>query len=342
MRKLFLALSAAALVVGCGSNETSSENPTVTTTEATAVQTVTTKCCKASLMNIALTEQFTSEIKPYKQNIVLPTAQGVKITSISVEVGDKVKEGDLLVTLDPTMFKRQKIQLEQLESDYKRLLPVYKAGGISGQEIDQIKNQLNIQRETIKDMERNINVISPITGVITERNYESGDLFAGQPILKIMQINKLKVLVNVSEQYFSLVKTGMNVEVGVNIFPNETFKGKVSLIHPALDASTRTFAVEVTMDNKADKLRPGMFARTTFNMGNEAQIVVDDIAVLKQVGSDENYVYVVKDGVAERRSVKTGRKVGSKIAILSGVTEGEEVAITAFSRISDGTRVTVK
>ena len=115
------------------------------------------------------------------------------------------------------------------------------------------------------------------------------------------------------------------------------FAGKVSLIYPALDASTRTFTVEVTVPNGNEKLRPGMFARSTFNMGDKEGIMVPDVAVLKQVGSSERYLYVVEDGKAERRSVKVGRQIGSDVDILSGVADGEQIAVTA-----DGVEVEVK
>lgn len=133
-----------------------------------------------------------------------------------------------------------------------------------------------------------------------------------------MQINPLKIIANIQEQYYPAVKLGMPVEIRTDIFPGEVFAGKVSLIYPALDASTRTFTVEVTVPNGNEKLRPGMFARSTFNMGDKEGIMVPDVAVLKQVGSSERYLYVVEDGKAERRSVKVGRQIGSDVDILSG------------------------
>ncbi len=157
-----------------------------------------------------------------------------------------------------------------------------------------------------------------------------------------MQINPLKIIANIQEQYYPAVKLGMPVEIRTDIFPGEVFAGKVSLIYPALDASTRTFTVEVTVPNGNEKLRPGMFARSTFNMGDKEGIMVPDVAVLKQVGSSERYLYVVKDGKAERRSVKVGRQIGSDVDILSGVADGEQIAVTALSRLADGVEVEVK
>ena len=189
-----------------------------------------TKTAAAEAAEVRLTEEFTSEIEPYKENDITPAAQGVHINRILVDVGDQVKAGQLLVTLDPTQYTQARVQLKTVEDDYNRLLPVYKAGGISAQQIQQAKAQVDVQREAVANLKKNIEVKSPITGVVTARNYESGDLFAAQPILHVMQIDPLKVIVNISEQYFPNVKVGMPVEWLVDIFPDKKFTGTVSLI----------------------------------------------------------------------------------------------------------------
>ena len=157
-----------------------------------------------------------------------------------------------------------------------------------------------------------------------------------------MQIDPLKVLVNISEQYYPEVKVGMPVDLRVDIFPDEEFTGTVSLIYPALDAATRTFRVEVRVPNTRGKLRPGMYARTTFDMGEKPGTLVPDVAIQKQVGTAERYLYViVGDTVAERRSVEVGRQIGDRVDILRGVAPGEQVATTALSRLYDGAAVEV-
>jgi RND family efflux transporter MFP subunit len=220
--------------------------------------------------------------------------------------------------------------------------PVYEAGGVSEQQIVQLENQLSLQKEIVENLRKNSTLLSPISGVVTARNFESGDLFAQMPILHIMQINQLKVKANVSEQYYSSIKVGQAVTIEVDIFPGEQFQGKISRINPALDAATRTIGVEVTIPNSNGKLRPGMYARATFIMGERESIMVPDQAVQKQTGSSERYVYVIKDGVAEYRFVKDGRRVGDMIEILDGVEAGEQVATTSFTRLMTGQKVEVK
>lgn len=302
---------------------------------------VLTKTATAELATVQLTEEYTSEILPYKENDITPAASGVHIDRILVDVGDRVRQGQVLVTLDPTQYNQALVQLKTVEDDYNRLKPVYDAGGISAQQIDQAKASLDVQREVVANLKKNIELRSPIAGVVTARNNEAGDLFMNQPILHVMQISPVKVIANIPEQFFPVVKVGMPVDLKLDAYPDQTFSGKVSLIHPALDATTRTFTVEVTVPNGGETLRPGMFARTIFNMGSKEGVMVPDVAVQKQVGSSERYLYVVKEGKAERRRVTLGRQTGAQIDILSGVEPGEEVAVTAFSRLDDGVEVEI-
>ena len=328
-------IALAATMVGCGSNGPKSA---VVAQEESAVA---VKICTAETSKMEITETYTSEILPFKQNDITPAAQGLHIDKILVDVGDKVAAGQIVATMNKTSLKQLEINLATVEDSYNRMKPVHEAGGISDQQMLELENTLNLQREMVDNMRRNSEIKSPISGVITARNYENGDLFTSMPILHVMQINQLKVMANVSEQYYTNVKVGDKVDISVDIFPGENFEGKVSRIAPALDAATRTFSVEITIPNAKERLRPGMFARATFHMGEVEGVMVDDVAVQKQAGSAERFVYVINDGVAEFRFVRDGRRVGSKVSILEGLEAGEQVATTSFVRLTDGKAVEV-
>ena len=338
MNKSFILVLAAMAMVACNTTKSNENN-----TEASAVvkEKVAVKSVKAEPSVVNLTETYTSEILPFKENDITPAAQGLHIEHISVDVGDRVYAGQVIVTLDQTTLKQQELNLATTQDNYDRMVPVHAAGGISDQQLTQMKNTLDLQKEVVENLRKNSTIKSPISGVVTARNFENGDLFASMPILHIMQIDKLKVMANVSEQYYPNVKVGQSVDITVDIFPGETFEGKVTRINPALDAATRTFGVEITIPNKNERLRPGMYARATFNMGKRNGVMVDDVAVQKQIGSSERYVYVIKDGVAEFRLIRDGRRVGSKIDIIEGLEAGEKVATTSFMRLSNGAKVEI-
>ena len=331
-------LIAAFALMGCASNSTENKQTTAPVEEPAVI----VKTATAELQSVNVTETYTSEIKPYKENDITPAVAGLHISKIKVDVGDHVRKGQVLVVMDQTTLKQQELNLATTEDSYNRMKPVHEAGGVSDQQMIQLENQLNLQREVVENLRKNSTILSPITGIVTARNFESGDLFAQMPILHIMQINKLKVMANVSEQYYTSVKVGQPVSIEVDIFPGEVFEGKVSRINPALDAATRTFGVEITIPNGKERLRPGMYARATFSMGERENVMIPDQALQKQTGSSERYVYVIKDGVAEYRFVKDGRRVGDKIESLEGRTAGEQVATTSFTRLISGKKVEVK
>lgn len=186
-------LIAAAALAGCTGKKTADVQ------QETRVLTKTETAVSAP---VQLAEEFTSEIEPYKQNDITPAASGVHIDRILVDVGSRVKAGQLLVTLDPTQYNQQRLQYQTALDDYNRLVPVYEAGGISAQQLEQTKAALDVQKEVLDNLKKNIEMRSPIAGVVTARNYEAGNLFTGTPVLHVMQINPLKIIANIQEQYY--------------------------------------------------------------------------------------------------------------------------------------------
>ena len=326
-------MAAATLVMtGCGGGK-----------KAAAVEDkkVAVKTAVAAAEVIPQDVEFTANIEPWQKNYIFPALQGTRINRIYVKVGDRVRKGQMLVEMDPTQYNTAKVQFETAKADYERVKRVYEAGGVSAQQLQQAEAQYLVYKETIDNLAKHVNLYSPIDGVVTNKGEDEGNMFTSIPILEVMQMDKLKVQVNISEQYYASVKVGTAVAISVDIYPGETFEGSVSLIYPAIDPGTRTFTVEITIPNANNKLRPGMFARCSINMGDKEAVMVPDVAVQKQVGSNERYVYVIKNGVAERHTVTPGRQVGDRIDILSGVSANEEVATTSFSRIADGTEVEI-
>ena len=146
----------------------------------------------------------------------------------------------------------------------------------------------------------------------------------------------------ISESNYSKISKGMEVDIVADAFPGETFKGKVNLIYPTIDPRSHTFPVEITVDNKDEKLRPGMFARVTVNYGTNFRVVVPDNAVLKQVGADDKYVYVVnEDNTVTYTPVKLGVRMGDKYEIISGLDDGATIVTTGQTRLKNNIKVDI-
>lgn len=325
------------LMVGCGSEEEKNEEAATT---ATATQ---VKVTEVNLADVAQIDEFTASIDPFVMNHI-SSQMGLRIDDIKVEVGDQVKKGQLLVEMDSRQYLQSKIQLDNTKLDYQRMEELYKAGGISKQQVDQLKTQLDVLEHATETLEENHKLKSPITGVVTARAFDAGDVFTpgATGILTIMQVDLLKVKVNIPERYVPDVKLGMSVEILSEVYPTEVFVGKVSLISPAVDAMTRTFSVEITVANGDGKLKPGMTCKAVMAFGVESHVLVPDISVLKQSGSSERYLFVINpDGTASRRTVEIGRIVGTTYEIISGVSDGENVVIAGMQKLIDGDKVEI-
>jgi RNA polymerase sigma factor (sigma-70 family) len=148
MKKSLMFMAAAAMLVSCGSNQSSNEQQSVEET-ATAI-----KVCTAEVMDVSLFETYTSEILPYKQNDITPAAQGLHIDQIKVDVGDRVKAGQVLVTLDLTSLTQMELNLATVEDTYNRMVPVHAAGGVSDQQLLELENTLSLQREMVEKAEK--------------------------------------------------------------------------------------------------------------------------------------------------------------------------------------------
>ena len=215
-------------------------------------------------------------------------------------------------------------------------------GGVSKAEFDNAKMSLEVAETQYKNIMENTQLLSPIDGIVTVRNYDNGDLYSGAAILTVEQIKPVKLLVNVSENYYSRVEKGDKATITLDALPGETFTATVSLKYPTINAATHTFPVELTLANKDEKVRPGMFARAQLNFGTESHVVVPDMAIVKQPGSGERFVYVYENGKVNYVKVDLGQRLGDAYELLGGVADGATVVVAGQGRLTDGIEVRVE
>ena len=240
------------------------------------------------------------------------------------------------------MTAQTKFQLDNQEIEFKRMDELYKVGGASKSEWDAAKMALDIKETAYRNLLENTALLSPINGVVTARNYDSGDMYSGgEPVLVIEQIMPVKLLINVSETYFTQVKKGAPVAVKLDVYGDEPFEGYISLVYPTVDPNTRTFPVEIKLANKDRRVRPGMFARATLNFGTKNNVVVPDLAIVKQSGSGDRYVYVYKDGKVTYNKVELGRRMGAEYELISGVPDNSRVVIAGQTKLVNGMEVEI-
>lgn len=323
------------LVLALGLGFSSCKKNTKTdTTVATEIPNIRVQ--SATERNVEQSNEITATVEPQDKNSIAPSAPG-RIRHILVEVGQHVSKGQKLVQMDVANLSNLESQIENVNRTYKRTQELFNVGGASQQELDNAKLQLDIAQTNLKNMSENTFLLSPISGVITERNYYNGDMYSGQkPVLVVMSINPVKIMINVSESNYSKIKLGMPIDVKFDIFQGSKFQGKVSLIYPTIDAASRTFPVEIRLNNSNNKIRPGMFARVTLEFGKVKRVVVPDQSVIKQSGSGARFVYVYNEGKVQYKPIEIGRRIDSDYEIISGVSAGDQVVVAGQSKLVDG------
>ena len=287
-------------------------------------------------------ETYTSTIQAYVKNNIAPQSAG-RISRILVDVGDFVKKGQVVAEMDQTQLAQVELQLRNNEIELSRLKELYEVGGLSKSDLDAIEMAYNVSKTQYDNLKENATLVSPINGVITARNYDAGDMYAmSSPIYTVEQIVPVKLLIGISETDYSKVKKGDSVEITADAIPGKTFYGKIRKIYPTVDPATRTFTVEVVVDNNYSKLRPGMFARAKITFGVNNNVVIPDIAVVKQQGSGERFVYILnEDGTVTYQKVLLGRRMGAEYEVLEGIQDGARIVTGGQIRLKDGIKVTV-
>lgn len=331
-RMIYLAVLAPMMMIGC------SKKQDTATANKEEISNVKIEVAKSE--EIDRIYEFSSTVDAEVKNYIT-SAGGTRIERIMVEVGDRVRKGQQLVKMESTNLITTLAQLENLKTELERMKALYASGGVSKQQLDQLQLQYDVAKKSADNLKENIYLTSPIDGVVTMRNFDNGDVAATQPILQVMKINPVKIKINVSESFYTKLKVGMAVKLKTEIFEDEEFAGKISIIYPTIDPATRTFTCEIKINNANNKLKPGMFGRVELNLGKANTILVSDKAVVKQSGSNDRFVYVEKDGVVEYRKVEVGRRLGDKFEVINGVSDGENVVITGQTKLLDGSKVKV-
>jgi RND family efflux transporter MFP subunit len=298
------------------------------------------KVAQVESRDVEQIEEYTATVESDVKNNISSNAQ-LRIEKIYVEVGDVVSAGQVLVQMDASNLKQLDLQIKNLEVEFNRIDQLYKVGGASKSEWDNAKTQLDVNKTQLNNLRINTQLKSPVSGVVTARNYDNGDMTGSNPILTIEKLSPCKMNINVSEKYYPKMKVGMPVQVQLETYSDETFEGKVTIVSPTVDGNSHTFPVEITLPNNDKKIRPGMFARAIVKYDVQNRVLVPDESIVKQVGAGDRYVYVYKDGKVSYNLVKLGRHLGNRYEVIEGVEPGSQVVTAGQSRLANGVEVEV-
>jgi RND family efflux transporter MFP subunit len=328
-------ISALVLATGCkGKEENKTANVEKEREELVSVQPLAKETISKSI-------SISAVLQPYETMNISPSVTGI-IKKINVDVASRVGKGQTLVEMDETQLKTTRLQFANLEKELGRVEALLKTGSVSQQTYDQTKVQYDLTKENLEFLEKNTYVKADFSGVISAKNFESGELYSGMPILTLIQINTLKAIVNIPEAYFPVIKAGTKVQLSSDIYKGRIFEGTIEIIYPTIDANTHTFQAKVRIPNAKEELRPGMYMSVNIDLDNIEAIIVPYQSVLKLQGANERYVFVNNDGYAKRIVVEMGKRFDDKIEIISDeLKEGDELVVVGQAKLVDGVKLNI-
>jgi RND family efflux transporter MFP subunit len=372
---IWVVLGLALLMYGC-QNYDSEEK--ITPPGSKIVEPPTVKVVRVKRGNISVPIVATGTIFPEYESKIGPKISGT-IEIVHVDEGDKVQKRQPLVQLDQknlliavrqgqaavrvaeAQLKEAEVRVENLKKERKRLANLLKKNVISQQKYDDVDTaysmavtgievigaQILSRRENLAMAEQKLSdtiIIAPFSGLIVKRFINQGEFVSTMPpspLFVIMNIDTVKTEISLPEIHVARIHIGNPVEVTVDAYPGNIFKGKVSTINPMVDPVCRAFTVKVAIPNRDHRLKSGMFTRVTiYPIIHKGALIVPFKSVMKRAGSA--VVFVIEGTTVRLRAVTAGITNEREIEVLDGLQEGEEVVVEGHYGMADNTTVRVE
>ncbi|MTI70992.1 MAG: efflux RND transporter periplasmic adaptor subunit [Firmicutes bacterium] len=316
---------------------------------------------------------YSGKVHADKDVLVMPKIMG-KISNVYVSVGEEVKKGEKLFTLDKEDIQKRvdqaKVALNQAKANYEmtkekienaktsfeRTKKLYEEGAVSKAQYEQAKvqasdssleaakggvNQAQVQYDQALDSLDNTSIEAPISGKVASVNIEAGEFATtSQPSMTIVDTDKVYVQINVTENIINELFKGKGVKVDIESASSKDILGKIDSVSPAPDSRTQMYPVKIYMENNNGLIKPGMFAqvRLDTNIKNNTMVVKSE-AVVEENG--EKVVFIISDNIAKLRKVNVGLDTGEYIEILGGLKGNEKLIIKGQNYVEDGSKVKV-
>ena len=281
-----------------------------------------------------------------RQVSVLARATGL-VQQLSVEEGDFVMEGQLLVELDRAQaslqLRQSQAALDEARANYERFQVLSENNMVSQSEFETTRLRYNNSRISLEDAQLNLTYTSikaPISGVLTRRMVELGDLVRGnQEIFVVADLDLLLVRIFIPERRMYQVEPGQRATISVEALPDQTFEGQIRMISPEVIPESGT--VKVTLEVSADGLlRPGMFATVRLITDHHPQtLVIPKKALVLETEDDD--VFKIVDSKVQLVQVEIGLAQGDRVEVLAGLEIGDLLVTVGHDGLKDGTAVRV-
>lgn len=338
-----LLLLSSSFFTSCGEKTQSQDKPKVDSLVVVPVEASTIVSGSISAFYNA-----TAKLEAENEAIISSHLSGV-LESVLVEEGDKVKEGQVIARLDNREYvyqiNRSQASLEKLKNDFNRSKDLFDKGLISSESYDNIRFQYEQQKADLELAKLNLSyteVKATISGVISKRNIKQGNrVTPTESLFTITKMDPLLAIVYLPEHELGKIKPNQKAAFKVDAFPKEVFNGYVMRISPTVDAQTGTVKITLAVSDLSEKLRPGMFTRVQIEYDKHLNTaLVEKQAVILEDGNEA--MYVVKNGMTQKVTVKTGFTEFNKIEILSEkIALGDTVVTVGQNSLKDSSKVQI-
>jgi membrane fusion protein (multidrug efflux system) len=338
------ALLSLLVMTGC-KNQESMADTEGNAKEAPAIPVAVTVIEPVSIRDVVF---LPGETEAYEDVQVAANVSG-RVEWIGPHEGQSVKKGDLLAKIDVAALKAS---LEHAQATYKLAADLYQRRRrlydnkiIAREELDQSETQLKLAAADLEQVKVRYNhgfPKSPVTGIVNYLYLEVGEYAeVGKPIVNIVNIDKIKINVQVPELDVRFVAKGQTTPIRIDAFAERILTGTVEYVAFKADPATKTFLVRSVIENPAHDIRPGMIGRVAFVRRTISDALAVPLFAIVDKGG-ERIVFIEKDGLAESRIISIGVIEGDRVQITSGLNVGDHLIVKGHTEVEDGMRVIVK
>lgn len=321
-----------------------------TNAEATAPEAAEPIAVAVVPATVAQVERSVSLVGAFYANEEVAIAAQIeaRVASFGPDMGDRVNQGDVLVRLDDADLQASKREIEarlvKAHADNARAQVLRGQGIMAAEEAEKMRTEavvLEAQLDVVQvKIDRTV-IRAPFAGVIADRDTSVGAVVkSGQTLYKLVQDDPLKFRTPVPERFAGYLELGQPIRVTVDAYPDRVFEGKINRINPTSETANRSITLEALVPNHDRMLRPGFFAKgdLVYDLHGDA-VVVPEKALTTFAGVTK--LFVIANGKAEERIVRTGIEIGDRREIADGVKKGEQVAVSNLDRLEQGAQVTI-
>lgn len=267
------------------------------------------------------------------------------------QLGDKIKAGALIARLEDKEYvnsiklETNELNLELSESELKKQESLYEKGGVTLKDLKTAGINYANAKTTVENAKLQLDktrIVAPIDGVIVDLPYytQSTQVETGSTIVKIMDYKIMYMDVQLPEKYISVIKPGQVVKLTNYTIPEDTIIGNITQLSPAINADTRTFKGNISINNPNLLLRPGMFVKADIITSHKDSVIVipKSIILSRQRGKT---VFIVDRGIAAERIIETGLENITDVEVIRGLTKNERVVTSGFETLSNRSKVKI-